>query len=154
MARLNTATIGRCQVTSDGLRLYTHNVPFHLGSRVDFAQLVKSYASSQTETRYSPATITGIDKTPRVGNPDEDKISTSYAERLNLSVRMHVRRFTRLTNAHSKSARHHEAMVAIFVAWYNWCRPNMALGRKVSPAMKAGLAGKVWSIETLLRAAA
>lgn len=151
---LNTATLGRCQVTSDGLALYSYSVPQHLGSRVDFAQLIKSYSSSQTETRYSPAVITGIEKKVRFGSPDEDKISTSYSERLNLSVRMHVRRFTRLTNAHSKTYRHHAAMIALFVAWYNFCRPNMALGKKTTPAMAAGLASEPWSLETLLRSAA
>ncbi len=157
LKRLDHATAGPCQVTSDGLSLYTYNVPFVLGSRVDFAQLVKNYASSQKETRYSPATITGIQKTVRFGHPDEDRISTSYAERLNLSVRMHCRRFTRLTNAHSKSARHHEAMVAIFVAWFNFCRPNLAVKNedgKRTPAMAAGLTSDPWSIEQLLQKAA
>lgn len=90
----------------------------------------------------------------RFGNLDEDKISTSYSERLNLSVRMHVRRFTRLTNAHSKSARHHSAMMALFVAWYNFCRKNTALGKNVTPAMAAGLTDHVWGLEELLYAAA
>jgi len=152
--QLNYATTGRCQVTSDGLKLYTHNVPYHLGSRCDFAQLVKNYAQTTTQGRYSPPTIISADKTVRFGEPDEDKISTSYSERLNLSVRMHVRRFTRLTNAHSKSQAHHAAMTNIFVAWYNFARPNMALGKKVSPAMAAGLAEKVWTIKELLHAAA
>ena len=154
LGQLNDATTGQCQVTSDGLRLYTHNVPLQMGSRASFAQLVKSYSSSQEETRYSPATITGIDKTVRFGNPDESLISTSYAERLNLSVRMHIRRYTRLTNAHSKTVRHHAAMTALFVAWYNFVRPNMALGKKVTPAMAAGLENNPWSLEYLLRAAA
>jgi transposase-like protein/IS1 family transposase len=135
--RLNYATEGRCQVTADGLAFYTNNVPLTLGSRVDFAQLIKSYASSQDETRYSPAKITGIEKVVRFGNPDENRISTSYAERLNLSVRMHVRRFTRLTNAHSKSYRHHEAMVALFAAWYCLCRRHETIGK--TPAMACGL---------------
>ena len=121
-----------------------------MGSRVDFAQLVKTYASNQTETRYSPAVITGIDKTVRFGKPDEDKIGTSYSERLNLSVRMHVRRYTRLTNAHSKTYRHHAAMTALFVAWYNFCRPNMACGKKTTPAMAAGLTESVWGLDRLL----
>ncbi len=106
LARLDAATTGRCQVTSDGLGLYTYNVPFALGSGVDFAQLVKKYSTTQAETRYSPASIIGIDKTPRFGNPDMDHVSTSYSDRFNLSLRMHVRRFTRLTNAHSKSIEH------------------------------------------------
>lgn len=87
-----------------------------------------------------------------MGHPDEDKVSTSYAERLNLSVRMHVRRFTRLTNAHSKTAQHHEAMVHIFVAWYNFCRKNQAV--KTTPAVQAELTDSAWTLETLLTEAA
>jgi hypothetical protein len=154
MERLNNATIGRYQVTTDGLATYTHNVPLYLGSRVDFAQLVKTYASSQVETRYSPATITGIEKVVRFGSPDETKISTSYIERFNLTVRMQMRRLTRLTNAHSKSRAHHAAAVALFVAWYNFCRRNQALKGKQTPAMASGLAVSVWSVEELLRATA
>jgi transposase-like protein/IS1 family transposase len=153
LTRLNNATTGQVQVTSDGLALYTHNVPMHLGSRVDFAQLIKTYKTSQAETRYSPATITGIEKTPRFGTPDEDRISTSYSERFNLSVRMHVRRFTRLTNAHSKSAEHHAAMVALFTAYYNFCRKHETLG-KATPAMASELTDRVWSVRELLTAIA
>lgn len=152
LRRLNNATTGRIQVTTDGLANYTYGVPMALGSRCDFAQLIKSYASTQSETRYSPAKITGIEKVPRFGNPDESRISTSYAERLNLSVRMHVRRFTRLTNAHSKSAAHHAAMTAIFVAWYNYCRKHDTLKGK-TPAMAAGLADRVWTLRELLSSA-
>ena len=137
----------------EGLWTYTYNVPFQLGSRVDFAQLIKSYASSQTETRYSPATITGIEKIKRFGNPDMDKVSTSYSERLNLSVRMHVRRYTRLTNAHSKTARHHAAMTSLFVAWYNYCRKHESL-KKMTPAIASGLVDNVWTIKRLLQAVA
>ena len=154
LEQLRDSTTGPCQVTSDGLRLYTLGVPLYLGTRCSFAQLIKTYSASQVETRYSPATITGIEKTIRFGSPDEDKISTSYSERLNLSVRMHVRRFTRLTNAHSKSVDHHAAMMAIFCAWYNHCRCNQSLGKKVSPAMAAGLTEKPWTIRELLEAAA
>lgn len=154
LSDLNKATAGRCQVTSDGLRAYTYSVPFAMGSRVDFAQLVKTFSASQSTVRYSPATITGVEKIVRAGQPDEEKISTSYIERFNLSMRMHLRRFTRLTNGHSKSAAHHEAAIALFVCWYNFCRSNMALGKKVSPAMAAGLAENLWDIETLLQNAA
>lgn len=77
-----------------------------------------------------------------------------YAERPNLSVRMHCRRYTRLTNAHSKTFKHHAAMTAIFVAWYNFCRTNSALGKKTTPAMAAGLADGVWTIKELLERAA
>lgn len=150
LRRVNKAVAGRVQVTSDGLRLYTFNVPLELGGRVDFAQLVKTYESSQEETRYSPARIIDVEAFIRFGNPDENRISTSYAERLNLSVRMHVRRFTRLTNAHSKSVAHHAAMVAIFVCWYNWVRKHETLG--MTPAVAAGLAANRWTIQDLLRA--
>jgi IS1 family transposase len=154
LTQLNNATAGRCQVTSDGLNLYRNSVPFHLGSRVDFAQLVKIFSGAQTEVRYSPAQIIGCEKVVRFGQPDEDKISTSYAERLNLSVRMHCRRYTRLTNAHSKTIRHHAAMTSLFVAWYNYCRCNTALGKKTTPAMAAGLEKNPLTIQDLLRAAA
>lgn len=153
LRRLNQATLGGYQVTSDGLSIYTHNVPFELGSRVSFAQLIKSYSASQTETRYSPATITGIEIKKVFGNPDDDEISTSYSERFNLSVRMHVRRYTRLTNAHSKSARHHAAMTHLFVAWYNFCRKHESVKRQ-TPAMAAGVSDHVWSLKELLREAA
>jgi len=153
LGRLNSATVGPMQVTSDGLGLYTLGVPFALGTRVDFAQLIKSYSSSQEETRYSPAKIMKSEKVVRFGQPDEDRISTSYSERLNLSVRMHNRRFTRLTNAHSKSPAHHEAMIHIFVAWYNFARKHETL-KKQSPAMSSGLADHVWTTEELLRNAA
>ncbi|HTQ40999.1 MAG TPA: hypothetical protein VMJ32_18435 [Pirellulales bacterium] len=154
LQQLNGATAGPCQVTSDGLRTYTNSVPFFMGSRCSFAQLVKTYSSTQTETRYSPATIISAEKHPVFGNPDPNKISTSRSERLNLSVRMHCRRYTRLTNAHSKTHRHHAAMTSLFVAWYNYCRCNSACGKKTTPAMKAALADKVWSVKELLELAA
>ncbi len=149
LTRLNNATTGRIQVTSDGLAQYTHAVPMALGSRCDFAQLIKTYKSSQSETRYSPATIESIEKVVRFGSPDESRISTSYCERFNLSVRMHVRRFTRLTNAHSKSAAHHAAMTSLFVAFYNYCRKHETL-KGQTPAMASGLADKVWTIRELV----
>ena len=153
MARINEATVGNCQITSDGLHLYG-NVPFYIGSRCSFAQLIKVYGASQEVTRYSPAQIIGIEKIVRFGNPDSDLVSTSYSERLNLSLRMHVRRYTRLTNAHSKSFRHHAAMTSMFCAWYNYCRCNSACGKKTTPAMAAGLTARVWGIKELLEQAA
>jgi IS1 family transposase len=151
--KLNVAAAGRFQVTSDGLRAYTLNVPFILGSRVDFAQLIKNYSSSQEQTRYSPARIISADKVPQFGNPDEDRISTSHIERLNLTLRMTLRRFTRLTNGHSKSLKHHAAMQSIFVAWYNFGRKHEALKGSI-PAMASGLADKVWSVKELIERAA
>ncbi len=96
--------------------------------------------------------ISGIEIKPRFGNPDLDEVSTSYSERLNLSVRMHIRRYTRLTNAHSKSSRHHAAMTSLFVAWYNFCRKHQTLRGK-TPAMASGLTDHVWTIKELLQAA-
>ena len=119
----------------------------------DFAQLIKTYSASQTETRSSPATITSAEKVKRFGNPDMDKVSASYSERLNLSVRMHVRRYTRLTNAHSKTVQHHTAMTSLFVAWCCFYRKHETLG-KATLAMAAGLAEKAWTIKELLLAAA
>ena len=144
---------GRFQLTTDGLGHYKTNVPFAFGMQVDFAQLIKNYASSQSETRYSPATIINSEKLPMFGNPDEDRISTSHIERFNLTVRMSLRRFTRLTNGHSKSLKHHKAMQALFVAYYNFCRKNEALNGQ-TPAMASGLADKVWSIKELIECAA
>jgi hypothetical protein len=86
------------------------------------------------------------------GDPDDDLISTSYSERLNLSVRMHVRRYTRLTNAHSKTAEHHSAMTSLFCAWYNFCRKNQAVQNQ-TPAMASGLTDHVWTIKELLQGA-
>jgi transposase-like protein/IS1 family transposase len=124
LKQLNAATSGRFQLSTDGLGSYTLNVPFVFGSRVDFAQLIKNFQSTQSTVRYSPAKITNTEKLPRFGNPDFDKICTSHVERLNLTLRMNMRRFTRLTNGHSKSPKHHAAMQAIFFAWYNFCRKH------------------------------
>lgn len=123
-----------------------------MGRRVDFAQLVKSYASTQEVTRYSPAQITGIEIVPRFGNPDLEEVSTSYVERFNLTARTQLRRYTRLALGHSKSFRHHSAMTSLFIAWYNFCRKHETLGG-MTPAMASGLTDYVWTIKELLQAA-
>jgi transposase-like protein/IS1 family transposase len=148
------AAIGqnRFQLTSDGLSHYRNNVPFAFGMQVNFAQLIKVYSSTQEETRYSPAKIISTEKLPIFGAPEEDRISTSHIERFNLTVRMSLRRFTRLTNAHSKSRKHHAAMQAIFVAWYNFARKNEAL-KGATPAMASGLTDHVWTIKELIERA-
>ncbi|MEX2307127.1 MAG: IS1 family transposase [Pirellulales bacterium] len=153
LRKLNRATTGRFQLSTDGLNAYTLNVPFTFGNRVDFAQLVKTYSSTQEVTRYSPATIISAEKRPVFGDPDPDLICTSHIERMNLSIRMHLRRFTRLTNAHSKSPKHHAAMQALFFAWYNWCRKHETL-KGQTPAMASGLVDKVWTLRELLGQAA
>lgn len=154
MERLRKATVGRFQLSSDGLSVYRMTVPFVFRGSCDFAQLVKQYASTQVTTRYSPAAIIGAEKHSRIGSPDMDKVCTSHVERINLSLRMHLRRFTRLTNAHSKSPRHHRAMLAIFFAWYNFSRVNTGLEGKQTPAMASGLTGKPWTLRELLENAA
>jgi IS1 family transposase len=113
LKQVDKATTGRFQVSTDGLAAYTNNVPFVLGNRGDFAQLIKVYSSTQETTRYSPASIISAERVPQFGNPDWDRICTSHIERLNLTLRMNLRRFTRLTNEHSKSLKHHTAMQAI-----------------------------------------
>lgn len=138
----------RYQITSDGFQAYQYGVPFALGSNIDFGQLIKKYAASQTETRYSPATIIAAEKVPRFGSPNEQQICTSHVERMNLTIRMHLRRFTRLTNAHSKSLEHHTAMQHIFFSWYNWCRKHDTI--KMTPAMASGLVSKPLTIRQLL----
>jgi IS1 family transposase len=152
LKQLDRATTGRFQLSTDGLKSYTLNVPFVLGNRVDFAQLIKTYASTQNTVRYSPAKITGCEKIPQLGNPDEDRICTSHVERLNLTIRMNLRRFTRLTNGHSKSLKHHVAMQAILFAWYNFVRVHTAI--KKTPAMASGLSDHVWTIKELVAQAA
>jgi hypothetical protein len=107
---------------------------------------------TQSTVRYSPAKITGCEKHPQLGDPDIDRVCTSHVERLNLTIRMNLRRFARLTNGHSKSLKHHVAMQAILFAWYNFCRKHMTI--KATPAMASGLADKVWSLRELFERAA
>ena len=153
LRNLNAAISGPFQISTDGLRSYTLNVPFVLGSRVRFGQLIKNYAAQQEVTRYSPARIISAEKKVMFGSPDPDRICTSHIERVNLTIRMSLRRFTRLTSGHSKSLKHHVAMQAIFVAWYNFARKHEALKGR-TPAMASGLADHVWSVKELLERAA
>jgi transposase-like protein/IS1 family transposase len=144
---------GRFQVTTDGLAAYRNNVPFAFGMQVDFAQLIKVYSSTQETTRYSPAKIISTEKLPMMGDCDEDRICTSHIERMNLSIRMQMRRFTRLTNGHSKSPKHHVAMQALYFAFYNFARKHETL-KGHTPAMASGLTDKVWTIKELVEFAA
>jgi transposase-like protein/IS1 family transposase len=139
----------RFQLTTDGLQSYIAAVDEMLMDRCDYAQLVKTYAEPQgDEHRYSPADCTGAQKVVISGNPDEAKICTSHFERQNLTMRMQIRRLTRLTNAFSRKLENHRAAVALHFAWYNFCQIHGTL--KVTPAMEAGVADHVWSVEELL----
>jgi transposase-like protein/IS1 family transposase len=158
--KLARATAGRFQLTTDGFTPYRTAIPAALGARVDFARLVKIYGFPEgEEKRYSPAQVVGAVATHCCGNPDMGEVCTSHVERSNLSIRMSVRRLTRLTNAFSKKWANHEAALALFFCFYNYCRPHQTLsedaGYKKTPAMAAGLTDRVWSVgELLIRIAA
>ena len=139
---------GRVQVTTDGHRMYLDAVEGAFGIDCDYAMLQKIYgASMDNETRYSPAKCIGCDMKVVSGNPDPKHVSTSFVERQNLTMRMHMRRFTRLTNAFSKKVENHAHSVALHYMFYNFCRIHRTL--RVTPAMQAGLSDHVWSLEEL-----
>jgi IS1 family transposase len=139
----------RFQLTTDGLQSYIGAVDMALTDRCDYAQLVKTYAEPLVdERRYSPAEYTGAVKIVITGNPDPAKICTSHVERQNLTMRMQIRRLTRLTNAFSRKLENHRAAVALHFGWYNFCQIHGSL--KITPAMEAGIADHVWSVAELL----
>jgi IS1 family transposase len=138
----------RIQLTTDGHRVYADAVENAFGSEIDYAMLVKIYgASNEGESRYSPATCIGCRTGILNGDPDPKHISTSYIERQNLSMRMGMRRFTRLTNGHSKKIENHGHQVALYFFHYNFCRVHSSL--RVTPAMEAGLTDHVWTLAEL-----
>jgi IS1 family transposase len=141
---------GHVQVTTDGHKAYLEAVEEAFGADVDYAQLQKIYgAPSNEETRrYSPATCIGCEMKTVSGDPDPKHVSTSYVERHNLTMRMGMRRFTRLTNAFSKKIQNHAAMVAIYAVHYNFARIHKTL--RITPAMAAGLSDHVWSLEEII----
>jgi IS1 family transposase len=141
----------RMQLTTDGHRVYADAVENAFGSEIDYAMLVKIYGASNDnpESRYSPATCIGCRTGVLAGNPDPKHISASFVERQNLSMRMGMRRFTRLTNGFSKKLENHGHMVALYFMHYNFCRVHKTL--RVTPAMEAGIANHVWSLEELLQ---
>jgi transposase-like protein/IS1 family transposase len=146
---LRHATRGNFQVTTDGFTPYRSAISNTLEDRVEFAQLIKVYrAASEGEARYSPAEVAKTEVVPVIGRPDPERICTSIVERSNLSTRMSVRRFTRLTNAFSKKWENHWAAIACWFAFYNFCRVHKSL--RVTPAMAAGIADHVWSVRELL----
>ena len=146
MDDLRSRLANRVQLTSDGHKAYLEAVEGAFGADVDYAQLVKLYgaAPESAKGRYSPAECIGAHKQPIEGNPDPKYISTSYAERSNLSVRMHTRRFTRLTNAFSKKVENHAHSVALFAMYYNFVRIHKTL--RTTPAMAAGVTSRLWEI--------
>jgi IS1 family transposase len=146
IGKLRDATADkRFQLTTDGFRPYIDAVDTALIDRVDFAQLVKVYASPREgEARYSPGDVIGAVPTPVVGNPDPDRICTSHVERQNLTMRMQIRRLTRLTKGFSKKWANLKAALALYFAWYNFCRVHKTL--RMTPAMAAGIADHIWTI--------
>jgi IS1 family transposase len=139
----------RIQLTTDSHRMYLTAVEDAFGGAIDYARVHKLYrSSSETETRYSPAKCIGCTSEDISGAPDPKHVSTSYIERQNLTMRMNMRRFTRLTNAFSKKLENHAHSVALFYMHYNFCRVHQTL--RVTPAMEAGLTTTAWSIAEIV----
>jgi IS1 family transposase len=151
MEDLASRVTTRIQITTDGHRAYAEAVEGAFGMDVDYAMLIKLYGapSDNPDSRYSPAQCIGIRTATLSGDPDRNHISTSYVERQNLNLRMGLRRFTRLTNAFSKKFENHCHMVAIYHAYYNFCRVHQTL--RVTPAMEAGLTAHVWTLDELVQ---
>jgi IS1 family transposase len=149
---LNQRIANRVQLTTDGLNHYTVTVPECFGTDVDFAQLTKMFGDygqfDSPDARYSPPRISGVLSKVRQGDPDPDHISTSFVERQNLTMRMAMRRFTRLTNAFSKRLANLKAACALHFAHYNFCRVHSSL--RVTPAMAAGISDQIWPLTNLL----
>jgi IS1 family transposase len=139
---------GRVQLTSDGFKPYLNAVDDAFGIDVDYAMLIKTYAEGEMEKRYSPGEFVSATPIPVTGNPKPHLISTSHIERQNLTMRMQLRRFTRLTNAFSKKLSHLKAACALHFAHYNFCRVHQTL--RVTPAMAAGVADHIFSIEEIV----
>mgnify|MGYP003587644556 CR=1 FL=1 len=140
----------KVQLTTDGHKAYLTAVEDAFGGDIDYAMLVKTYGEDPTtegKRRYSPAECTGVDVVRISGNPDPKDISTSYVERQNLTMRMSMRRFTRLTNGFSKKIENLEYAVALHFMHYNFCRIHKTL--RVTPAMEAGITDHVWTLEEI-----
>jgi IS1 family transposase len=139
----------RVQLTTDGHKAYLRAVEEAFGDDIDYAMLVKLYGEGpKTEARYSPAECIGIRKDRISGNPDREMVSTSHVERSNLSMRMHMRRYTRLTNGHSKKFENHCHMVSLYTVWYNYVRRNSAV--RMAPAMAAGISDRLWDMADIV----
>jgi IS1 family transposase len=149
MSDLAGRLANRVQLTTDGHKAYLTAVDAAFGEDIDYAMLVKIYGNnSEGQKRYSPAECLGCKKEGITGDPDQKHISTSFVERQNLTMRMSIRRFTRLTNAFSKKVENHVASLAIHYMYYNFCRIHQTL--RVTPAMAAGISDRLWSIEEII----
>lgn len=155
IADLGSRLAHRVQITTDGYRPYLDAIEIEFGRDVDYAQLVKEYAvvasedASPTARRYSPNEVISQDIRVITGSPDPERISTSYIERNNLTMRMGMRRFTRLTNGFSKKVENHAATVSLHFMHYNFARPHSALGKNRTPAMAASVTDHVWTCEEI-----
>ena len=152
--KLSKVVSGRPTINTDGFTSYVPAIIRNFEGRADYAQTIKHFQNGggMAASRYSPGAIRKIEKHVVCGAVHEADIGTSRMERFNLSTRMHMRRFTRLTNAHSKKTRNHDAMIGLYFAWYNWCRHHLSI--KTTPAVKAGLASAKWTLAELLTQAA
>jgi IS1 family transposase len=149
MADLTSRLSHRIQLTTDGPRAYMKAVEGAFGFDIDYTMLVKLYGAERPgEARYSPAECIGVKPSLICGAPDPRHVSTSFVERQNLTMRMSMRRFTRLTNAFSKKVENHEHAVSLHFMHYNFCRIHKTLG--VTPAMAAGVTTKLWEIEDIV----
>lgn len=148
MQDLSNRLVNRVQLTTDGHSAYLDAVDGAFGTSIDYAMLIKQYGTApEAEKRYSPPVCLGTERKVIHGAPDPDHISTSHVERANLTMRMHMRRFTRLTNAFSKKFENHCHMVALYAVWYNFIRIHKTL--RITPAMQAGVADRLYSFEDL-----
>jgi IS1 family transposase len=144
----------RIQLTTDGHKVYVNAVENAFGSEIDYGMLNKLYGQDlETEKRYSPAKCLGAEKQVIQGNPDTSLISTSYVERQNLTMRMSMRRFTRLTNAFSKKVENLEYAVALHFLYYNFARPHKTLANPYprTPGMAAGISDHIWTVDEIVR---
>lgn len=139
----------RFQITTDGFQPYVSAITTTLSDRCDYAMHIKVYGQPEDgERRYSPAEVISSEKVPVMGNPDKSRICTSHVERQNLTMRMQIRRFTRLTNGFSKKWENHWAALCLWFAYYNFCRVHQTL--RVTPAMEAGLTNRIWKVADLV----
>jgi IS1 family transposase len=142
---------GEFQISTDGFQPHIAAIDDTLGHRVDFAQIIKVYANNpEGQRRYSPADVSQIIRKTIIGHPEKEKICTSHVERANLTMRMHMRRLTRLTNAFSKKWENLWAMLCLYFTWYNFTRIHQTL--RVTPAMAAGVTDHLWDFEDLIAA--